>query len=217
MRPLIVTTICLSFISAPCIASKGSNYLYTGYQNTRVSDDGYQDYFDGAYNNSGSKQLYGGYVGGNYALNDTFFVGFDSSVTTRSSTTLSDLSVQLGWYHPITSQVELYASGGVNWVRPQRRSSCRNDTILGPCDRETTKNYDEGFIGEAGAIVSINERWSLQPFYSYSDTHKHGLNNFGVVSSVDVLSWLAVDAAYEHTYSKNLNQNTLRLGARFTF
>ena len=91
MRPLIVTTICLSFISAPCIASKGSNYLYTGYQNTRVSDDGFQDYFDGAYNNLGSKQLYGGYVGGNYALNDTFFVGFDSSVTTRSSTTLSDL------------------------------------------------------------------------------------------------------------------------------
>ncbi|EGU45378.1 hypothetical protein VISP3789_04155 [Vibrio splendidus ATCC 33789] len=37
------------------------------------------------------------------------------------------------------------------------------------------------------------------------------------MSSVDVLSWLAVDAAYEHTYSKNLNQNTLRLGARFTF
>nr|WP_323132768.1 hypothetical protein [Vibrio campbellii] len=182
-----------------------------------MSDDGFQDYFDGAYNNSGSKQLYGGYVGGNYALNDTFFVGFDSSVTTRSSTALSDLSVQLGWYHPITSQVELYVSGGVNWVRPQRRSSCRNDTILGLCDRETTKNYDEGFIGEAGAIVSINERWSLQPFYSYSDTHKHGLNNFGVVSSVDVLSWLAVDAGYEHTYSKNLNQNTLRLGARFTF
>ena len=50
--------------------------------------------------------------------------------------------------------------------------------------------FDEGFIGEAGAIVSINERWSLQPFYSFSDTHKHGLNSFGIVSSVDVLSCL---------------------------
>nr|WP_240699576.1 MULTISPECIES: outer membrane beta-barrel protein [unclassified Vibrio] len=182
-----------------------------------MSDDGFQDYFDGAYNNSGSKQLYGGYVGGNYALNDTFFVGFDSSATTRSSTTLSDLSIQLGWYQPITSQVELYASGGVNWVRPERRSSCRNDTIWDPCDRETIKNYDEGFIGEAGAVVSLNDRWSLQPFYRYSDTHQHGLNNFGIVNSVDILSWLAVDAGYDHTYSKNLKQNTIRVGARFTF
>ena len=88
--------------------------------------------------------------------------------------TLSDLSVKLGWYHPITSQVELYASSGGNWVRSQRRSSCRNDTILGPFDRETTKNYDEGFVGAAGAIFSINERWSFQPFYNYYDTHKHG-------------------------------------------
>ncbi|CAK2897143.1 Outer membrane beta-barrel protein [Vibrio crassostreae] len=217
MRPLIVTAIVLSLTSFPCLASKGSNYLYTGYQNTRVSDDGFQDYFGGAYNNSGSKQLYGGYFGGNYALNDAFFLGFDSSATTRSSTTLSDLSIHLGVYHSVSQQVELYASGGVNWVRPERRSSCRNDTIWDPCDRETIKNYDEGFIGEAGAVVSLNDRWSLQPFYRYSDTHQHGLNNFGIVSSVDILSWLAVDAGYDHTYSKNLKQNTIRVGARFAF
>ena len=217
MRPLIFTVFCFSLMSFPSLASKGSHYLYTGYQNTRVSDDGFQDYFEGSYNNSGSKQLYGGYFGGNYAVTDSLFVGFDSSKTTRSSTTLSDMSIQLGWYHSVSQQVELYASGGVNWVRPERRSSCRNDTIWDPCDRETIKNYDEGFIGEAGAVVSLNDRWSLQPFYRYSDTHQHGLNNFGIVSSVDILSWLAVDAGYDHTYSKNLKQNTIRVGARFSF
>ncbi len=217
MRPLIFTVFCFSLMSFQSLASKGSHYLYTGYQNTRVSDDGFQDYFEGSYNNSGSKQLYGGYLGGNYAVTDSLFFGFDSSKTTRSSTTLSDLSIQLGWYHSVTQQVELYAAGGVNWVKPKRRSSCRNDSILDPCNRETNKNYDEGFIGEAGAVVSINERWSVQPFYSYTDTYEHGLNSLGVVSSVEVISWLAIDAGYDHTYSKNLRQNTIRVGARFSF
>lgn len=217
MRSLIFTVFCFSLMSFPSLASKGSHYLYTGYQNTRVSDDGFQDYFEGSYNNSGSKQLYGGYFGGNYAVTDSLFFCFDSSKTTRSSTTLSDLSIQLGWYHSVTQQVELYASGGVNWVKPKRRSSCRNDNILDPCNRETNKNYDEGFIGEAGAVVSINERWSLQPFYSYTDTYEHGLNSLGVVSSVKIISWLSVDAGYDYTYSKNLKQNTVRVGARFSF
>ena len=37
-------------------------------KNTRVSDDGFQDYFEGSYINSGSKQLYGGFLGGGINL-----------------------------------------------------------------------------------------------------------------------------------------------------
>ncbi|MEZ9702136.1 outer membrane beta-barrel protein [Vibrio sp. 10N.261.46.E12] len=217
MRTLIVTSICLSMMSFSSLASKGSNYLYTGYQKTRVSDDGFQDYFEGAYNNTGSKQLYGGYLGGNFVATDSLFMGFDSSLATRSSTTLSNLSLHLGAYHPLNDNLELYALGGVSWMKPKRRSSCRNDSIIAPCDRDTTKNYDQGFIGEVGAVVAVNQRWSLQPFYSYTDVYQHGLNSLGIVSSIEVISWLAVDAGYDYTYSKNLKQNTLRLGARFIF
>ncbi len=59
-----------SFIRVPCIASKGSNYLCYGISKYEGERRWFSKIFDGAYN-SGVSSFYSGYVGGNYALNDT--------------------------------------------------------------------------------------------------------------------------------------------------
>lgn len=215
----IIINLCLvSFISLPAFASKMEHSIYFGYQNGRVSSDGFQDYFAGDYNNSdSSKQLYGGYLGGNYALENGLFISTDIYAVTRSSSSLIDSSINMGFSHALHDQVELFTSLGGNWISAERRSSCRNDTIIGPCEREVNTNKEFAAVVEVGSIIQINTRWSLVPSYSYSNALESGLNKFKISNVMKLTQLYSLEASYGYTFSKNLKQNNIKFGGRFTF
>ncbi|MCW8336130.1 outer membrane beta-barrel protein [Vibrio paucivorans] len=208
-----------SVLASPslALASKTSDYVYVGYQNARVSDNGFQDYFEGAYNNQGSKDLYGVFLGGNHALNNGWFVTADLEATTRSSTSVSDFSFGAGHSFSTSESLELYIHTGVNWVSAERRSSCRNDDFLGACDREVTNNKDTAMYGELGGVYYLNDRWSMHPSNSYSDVYSNGINKLNVGNVFRLSSWFSLEANYGYTYSKHLKQNNIQLGGRFSF
>lgn len=214
---VFVNSLLLSLCSMPVLATEPAHYLYAGLQQGRVSIDGFQDYFEGIYNNSySSKYLYGIYLGGRYSFENGLFISSDIEATTRSSTSLSDISLSTGYNYVLNDDVALYSSLGGEWVWAKRRSACRMEE-LAICNREGRSNNAFGGIIEVGSMIKLVKRWSIQPSYSYSNAYNHGLNKFKIGNLVQVTSSFFFEVNYGYTFSKNLKQNNIQLGGRYNF
>ncbi|WP_052772114.1 hypothetical protein [Vibrio mexicanus] len=205
------------FLPAHSHASRTTDNLSFGGVQTRVSDDGFQDYFGEIYNNEGSKYLFGLYFGGNIATENSWYVNGGAELATRSSTTINQAYLTVGHIFEIDSDKTLFLGGGLTSQRSERRLSCKKDEIIAPCDREYQTRKDYAAMAEVGLEWNVNPRWDLVPAYQYRDVYDRGLHQVRFDNHFKLSKSFGLEAGYGYVWSRNLSQNDVRFGLNYEF
>ncbi|MGF1695171.1 hypothetical protein L4D20_03280 [Vibrio kyushuensis] len=215
MKTTTVLAFCLIVpFSQVALANKTQSSIAGGFQFTEVGSNGFQDYFGDKYNNENiSKSLFGLYVNGVYSLDNPLFIAANYEALTRGSTDLESVDLQLGFALPLADNIEGYLSGGVDWIRPTRRTS----NVDNSGQAGYYKTYDHAAVAEAGVSIKVNSVWSVNPAYSYSDTFDHGIHKAKLHNTFNVRGGFGIQASYEYVFSKNLGQSNFKGGVIYAF
>ncbi|MCK6263497.1 porin family protein [Vibrio sp. ZSDE26] len=215
MKPAaILTTALLASLSMPAMANKSQSSIAAGFVFTEVGSGGFEDYFGDLYNNEDlSKSMFGAYVNGQYSFDNPLFISASMEGVTRSSTSLESMDVQLGVALPLAANIEGYLTGGVDWVRPIRRTS----NVDGEGNFGYHKPYDHGAVAEAGVHIDVNSVWSVNPAYSYSDVFDNGIHKAKIHNTFNIRGGFGIQASYEYVFSKNLGQSNFKGGVIYAF
>ncbi|WP_211235785.1 outer membrane beta-barrel protein [Psychromonas aquimarina] len=217
MKRFLLTIIALTSLSAN--ANQSYSYLSGGYQFTRVSENGMGEYFEDQYNNEESKYLHGAYFRGSWNFYDHLFAEYRIGATTRTSSSLTQNYLALGYYIPLTSDSSLYASAGYADYNAKRSidSGCGLFDFNDECQTIRFSGYDKGYSAEFGARFQLFPWLQIEPSYRYADFSDEGQHEFRLTNLLTLSenSSFEVNGVYRHW--NNLNETNFQLGYRYSF
>ncbi len=209
-----------ALLAAPsAYANSSYDYISGGFQLTNVDKDGFQEYFDGQYNNDSDKKLFGVYFKGSYNFAGNFFAEANFYQASRSSTDLTEGNLALGYFFPISESSSIYTTLGYSLNHADRtiNKGCGWFDDKGECRTVTTRQKNSGITAEIGYRTKINSTWEIIPSYRITAAPKGGLHDLRLTNLVNITQHSAIELNAAYRKWDSLNEATYQIGYRYTF
>lgn len=218
MKRLFLAAIALTSLTAN--ATQSYSFLSGGYQFTRVAENGMGQYFADKYNNSDdSKYLHGLYFRGSWNFYDHFFAEYRTGATTRSSSTLAQDYLALGYYIPLAAKTSVYASMGYSGYSAERdiNAGCGLLDNDKECKKRSFSQDGSGLSAELGLRFKPLRWLQIEPSYRYADFGSKGQHELRLTNLIEFTqhSALELNAGYRHW--DNLDETNYQVGYRYSF